>query len=40
MCNWFFESEYTVKLGIKEWFDKEQIGIKDPFPVTTLPLTS
>ena len=23
----------TVKLGNKEWFDKEQIGIKEPFPV-------
>ena len=26
--------DYTVKLGNKEWFDKEQIGIKEPFPVT------
>ena len=24
----------TVKLGNKERFDKEQIGIKEPFPVT------
>ena len=24
----------TVKLGDKEWFDKEQIGVKEPFPVT------
>ena len=24
----------TVKLGNKEQFDKEQIGIKEPFPVT------
>ena len=31
---------YTVKLGNKEWFDKEQIGIKEPFPVTNLPFTS
>ena len=31
---------YTVKLGIKELFDKEQIGIKEPFPVTNLPFTS
>ena len=23
---------YTVKLGNKERFDKEQIGIKEPFP--------
>jgi hypothetical protein len=27
-------SESTVKLGNKERFDKEQIGIKEPFPVT------
>ena len=26
----------TVKLGDKERFDKEQIGIKEPFPVTNL----
>ena len=32
--------EDTVKLGIKELFDKEQIGIKEPFPVTNLPFTS
>jgi hypothetical protein len=32
--------DYTVKLGNKEWFDKEQIGIKEPFPVTNLPFTS
>ena len=30
----------TVKLGNKERFDKEQIGIKEPFPVTNLPFTS
>ena len=30
----------TVKLGNKEQFDKEQICIKEPFPVTNLPLTS
>jgi hypothetical protein len=30
----------TVKLGVKELFDKEQIGIKEPFPVTNLPITS
>ena len=29
----------TVKLGNKEQFDKEQIGIKEPFPVTNLPFT-
>ena len=31
---------YTVKLGNKELFDKEQIGIKEPFPLTNFPLTS
>ena len=30
----------TVKLGNKERFDKEQIGIKEQFPVTNLPFTS
>ena len=30
----------TVKLGNKERFDKEQIGIREPFPVTNLPFTS
>ena len=30
----------TVKLGNKEQFDNEQIGIKEPFPVTNLPFTS
>ena len=30
----------TVKLDNKERFDKEQIGIKEPFPVTNLPFTS
>ena len=33
-------SGITVKLGNKEWFDKEQIGIKEPFPVTNFPFTS
>ena len=33
-------STSTVKLGNKERFDKEQIGIKEPFPVTNLPFTS
>jgi len=28
----------TVKLGDKELFDKEQIGVKKPFPVTNLPI--
>ena len=30
----------TVKLGNKERFYKEQIGVKEPFPVTNLPFTS
>ena len=28
----------AVKLGDKEQFDKEQIGVKEPFPVTNLPI--
>ena len=35
-----FLIQTTVKLGNKERFDKEQIGIKEPFPVTNLPFTS
>ena len=27
---------YTVKLGDKERFDEEQIGVKEPFPMTNL----
>ena len=27
---------YTVKLGDEERFDKEQIGVKEPFSVTNL----
>ena len=34
------ELQGTVKLGNKKRFDKEQIGIKEPFPVTNLPFTS
>jgi hypothetical protein len=30
----------TVKLGDKEQFDKEQIGVKEPFSVTNLQFTS
>ena len=30
----------TVKLGNKERFDKEQFGIKGPYPVSNLPFTS
>ena len=29
-----------VELGNKERFDMEQIGIKEPFPVTNSPFTS
>ena len=28
----------TVKLGDKEQFDNEQIGVEEPFPVTNLPI--
>ena len=31
---------FTVKLGDKERFDKEQIGVKEPFPVTNCQFTS
>ena len=31
---------YTVKLGNKERFDKELIGIKEPFPMTNMPFNS
>ena len=30
----------TIKLGNKEHFDKEQIGVKEPFPVTKCQFTS
>ena len=30
----------TVKLGDKEWFDKEQISAKEPFPMTNCQFTS
>ena len=33
------ENTITVKLGNKERFYKEQIGIKKPFPVTNLSFT-
>ena len=32
--------KYTVKLGDKEHFDKEQIGFKEPFPMTKCQFTS
>ena len=31
---------YTVKLGDNEHFDKEQIGVKEPFSVTKCQFTS
>jgi hypothetical protein len=31
---------YTVKLGDKERFDKEQIGVKESFPMTKCQFTS
>jgi hypothetical protein len=34
------EFDTTVKLGNKERFDKEQIGVKEPFPVTNCQFTS
>ena len=36
-CPTFFV--VTVKLGNKEQFDKEKIGIKEPFPMTNLQFT-
>ena len=27
-----------IKFGDKERFDKEQIGVKEPFPVTNVPV--
>ena len=39
-CLLFLRDSSTVKLGNKERFDKELIGIKEPFPVTNLPFTS
>jgi hypothetical protein len=35
-----FYKPHTVKLGNKERFDKDLIGIKEPFSVTNLPFTS
>ena len=32
--------QITVKLGDKEPFDKEQIGVKEPFSVTNFQFTS
>ena len=36
-CLWL---DNTVKLGDKERFDKEQIGVKEPFPMTKCQFTS
>ena len=36
ICNYV----HTVKLGDKKRFDKEQIGVKEPFPVTNCQFTS
>ena len=35
-----FRLYYRVKLGDKERFDKEQIGVKEPFSVTNCQFTS
>ena len=29
---------FVEYLNFKEWFDKEQIGVKEPFPMTTMPI--
>ena len=36
----FISKICTVKLGNKERFDREQIGVKEPFPVTNCQFTS
>ena len=36
----FRKNRYTVNLGNKERFDREQIGVKEPFPVTKCQFTS
>jgi hypothetical protein len=36
----FKPCERTVKLGDKKRFDKEQIGVKEPFPMTKCQFTS
>ena len=40
LCFLLIDVRSTVKPGNKEQFDKEQIGIKEPFPVTNMPFTS
>ena len=37
LWTYWLQIQNTVKLGNKEWFDRELIGIKEPFPVTNLP---
>ena len=39
--SWFqLAMAITVKLGDKKPFDKEQIGVKEPFPVTNCQFNS
>ena len=38
--NYSFKMCLTVKLGDKELFDKEKIGVKEPFLVTKYQITS
>ena len=38
--NFILEIQTTVKLGDKERFDKEQIGVKEPFSLTNCQFTS
>ena len=35
-----YNNDDTVKLGDKKRFDKEQIGVKEPFSVTNCQFTS
>ena len=30
--------QYTIKLGFKEWLNKEQIVNSEPYPLTNLPV--
>ena len=34
----FQNIDCTVKLGDKKWFDKEQIGVKESFPMTNMKI--
>ena len=38
--SWTKANIYTVQLGNKERFDKEQISVKEQFPVTKYQFTS